>query len=49
LAHKASDQPTEAIAAFEQALVHTDDETIRGRIRRHLRELYEAEERERLP
>ncbi len=45
LTYKALDQPAEAIAAFEEALVKADDEVTRVRIRRHLSELYEAEER----
>jgi tetratricopeptide (TPR) repeat protein len=49
LVHKALDQPTEAIAAFEQALAIADDDVIRVQIRRHLKELYEAEEQDRSP
>ena len=45
LTYKSLNQPAEAIAAFEQALVKADDEVTRVRIRRHLGELYEAEER----
>jgi tetratricopeptide (TPR) repeat protein len=44
LAYKSLDQPAEAIAAFEEALVKADDEVTRLRIRRHLSELYEAQE-----
>jgi tetratricopeptide (TPR) repeat protein len=40
LAYKSLNQPTEAIAAFEEALVHATDEVTRTRIRRHLTELY---------
>ena len=40
LAYKSLNQPTEAIAAFEEALVHAKDEVTRTRIRRHLSELY---------
>ena len=40
LAYKSLNQPTEAIAAFEEALVHATDEVTRTRIRRHLNELY---------
>jgi len=42
-------QPTEAIAAFEEALVHAKDEVTRTRIRRHLSELYAEQERGRHP
>lgn len=45
LTYKSLDQPAEAIAAFEQALDKADDEVTRVRIRRHLGELYEAQER----
>jgi len=45
LAYKSLDQPVEAIAAFEQALVTADDEVARVRIRSHLNELYESERR----
>jgi len=40
LAYKSLNQPTEAIAAFEEALVHAKDNVTRTRIRRHLSELY---------
>ena len=40
LAYKSLNQPAEAIAAFEEALVHATDEMTRTRIRRHLTELY---------
>ena len=40
LAYKSLNQPAEAIAAFEEALVHATDEVMRTRIRRHLNELY---------
>ena len=40
LAYKSLDQPVQAIAAFEKALVHARDEVTRTRIRRHLGELY---------
>ena len=40
LAYKSLNQPTEAIAAFEEALVYAKDEVTRTRIRRHLSELY---------
>jgi tetratricopeptide (TPR) repeat protein len=45
LAYKSLDQPAEAIASFEEALVNADDEVMRTRIRRHLSELYEAQDR----
>lgn len=47
LAYKSLDQPVEAIAAFEEALVNADNEVTRVRIRRHLGELYEAQEQSR--
>ena len=40
LAYKSLNQQKEAIAAFEEALVHATDEVTRTRIRRHLNELY---------
>jgi tetratricopeptide (TPR) repeat protein len=40
LAYKSLNQPTKAIAAFEEALVHATDKVTRARIRRHLNELY---------
>jgi tetratricopeptide (TPR) repeat protein len=45
LAYKSLDQPVEAIVAFEEALINSDDEVTRVRIRRHLGELYEVQER----
>ena len=45
LAYKSMNQPDEAIAAFEQALAAVTDEVLRGRVRRHLGELYEIQER----
>ncbi len=45
LAYKSLDQPAEAIAAFERALSGVDDESTRVRIRRHLGELYQVQER----
>lgn len=45
LAYKSLDEPAEAIAAFEQALAAAGDEATRMRIRRHLGELYEIQER----
>jgi len=45
LAYKSLDQPAEAIASFEEALLNADDEVMRTRIRRHLSELYEAQDR----
>lgn len=44
LTYKSLDQPAEAIAAFEEALINAGDEVTRVRIRRHLGELYEAQE-----
>jgi tetratricopeptide (TPR) repeat protein len=49
LAYKSLNQPTEAIAAFEEALVHAKDEVTRTRIRRHLSELYAEQERGQYP
>jgi tetratricopeptide (TPR) repeat protein len=49
LTYKALDQPAEAIAAFEQALIRADDEVTRVRIRRYLGELYEAQEQSQTP
>jgi tetratricopeptide (TPR) repeat protein len=49
LAHKALGQRQQATVAFEQALVTASGEEERVQIRRHLRELYEAEEQEGLP
>jgi tetratricopeptide (TPR) repeat protein len=49
LAYKSLDQEAEAIAAFEQALVHAEDEVTRIRIRRHLSELYALQEQGRYP
>jgi tetratricopeptide (TPR) repeat protein len=49
LAYKSLNQPTEAIAAFEEALVHATDEVTRTRIRRHLSELYAEQERGQYP
>jgi tetratricopeptide (TPR) repeat protein len=45
LAYKAMGQPVEAIVAFEEALINARDEVTRVRIRRHLGELYENQER----
>lgn len=45
LSYKALNRPTEAIVAFEEALVNAGDEVTRVRIRRHLGELYEIQER----
>lgn len=47
LAYKAMGQPVEAIVAFEEALINARDEVTRVRIRRHLGELYENQERSR--
>jgi tetratricopeptide (TPR) repeat protein len=44
LAYKSLGRPTEAIASFEQALASASDEVTRVRIRRHLGELYEAQD-----
>jgi len=44
LAYKSLDRSAEAIASFEQALVNAGDEVTRVRIRRHLGELYEAQD-----
>lgn len=44
LAHQALHQPAEAIAALERALATVDEGVTRAQIRRHLKELYEAEE-----
>lgn len=49
LAYKSLDQAAQAIAAFEEALVHARDEVTRTRIRRHLGELYALQERGRYP
>jgi tetratricopeptide (TPR) repeat protein len=49
LAYKSLNQPAEAIAAFEEALVHAKDKVTRTRIRRHLGELYAEQERGRYP
>ena len=49
LAYKSLDQAAEAIAAFEEALVHAEDEVTRIRIRRHLGELYALQEQGRYP
>ena len=48
-APKVLDQAAEAIAAFEEALVHAEDEVTRIRIRRHLGELYALQEQGRYP
>jgi tetratricopeptide (TPR) repeat protein len=45
LTYKALDLPAEAVAAFERALALAGDEVTRVRIRRHLNELYQIEER----
>jgi tetratricopeptide (TPR) repeat protein len=44
LAYKSLDRSAEAIASFERALVNASDEVTRVRIRRHLGELYEAQD-----
>lgn len=44
LAYKSLGQPAEAVTSFEQALVNASDEVTRVRIRRHLGELYEAQD-----
>lgn len=49
LAYRALGQPAEAIVAFEQALDKADEEVTRVRIRRHLGELYEAQEQSLVP
>ncbi len=49
LAYKSLNQPEQAIAAFEEALVHAQDGVTRTRIRRHLSELYAQQERGRYP
>jgi tetratricopeptide (TPR) repeat protein len=49
LAYKSLDRSTEAIVAFEQALIVADDEATRVQIRRHLSELYEVEKQSRAP
>jgi tetratricopeptide (TPR) repeat protein len=45
LTYKSLDSPAEAVAAFERALALASDEVTRVRIRRHLNELYQIEER----
>jgi predicted RNA polymerase sigma factor len=45
LTYKALDLRAEAVAAFERALALAGDEVTRVRIRRHLNELYQLEER----
>jgi len=45
LTYKALDLPAEAVTAFERALALAGDELTRVRIRRHLNELYQIEER----
>jgi len=44
LAYKALGQPAKAVAAFERALARAEEESTRMRIRRHLSELYEAQQ-----
>jgi len=46
LAYKSLAQPAEAITAFERALATASDELTRVRIRRHLNELYQTEEKD---
>ena len=48
LAYKSLDRSADAIASFEQALMNTSDESTRVRIRRHLGELYEAQDQGRV-
>jgi tetratricopeptide (TPR) repeat protein len=49
LAYKSVDQVSNAIAAFEQALVSTTDPETRAGVRRHLEELYGMEDQGILP
>ncbi len=49
LAHKSLARPADAIFAFERALATARDEATRVRIRRHLNELYQAEEQKNSP
>jgi tetratricopeptide (TPR) repeat protein len=49
LAYKSLGQPAQAITAFERALASADDEVTRVKIRRHLGELYDAQERSKAP
>ncbi|MGD8792779.1 MAG: tetratricopeptide repeat protein [Anaerolineae bacterium] len=49
LTYKALDLKAEAVVAFEQALALAGDEVTRVRIRRHLNELYQIEERNGTP
>jgi tetratricopeptide (TPR) repeat protein len=49
LTYKALDSKAEAVVAFERALALAGDEVTRVRIRRHLNELYQIEERNGTP